>query len=139
MGRDGLAKGGMHARRDGTGLERLGWQWAAQVNQAASGVSAHTLAVSRTAPHPEERGSEALRAGRERGPFKSPVPRAAAGWGALPALRLPRQGAWPRGGAPGRARPLRFIFPPRPRPPLQHRPMGAALAVARGAGLPGAG
>lgn len=36
-------------------------------------------------------------AGRGRGPFKSPVPRAAAGWGALPALHLPRRGAGPPG------------------------------------------
>lgn len=64
------------------------------------GPITHVLTGSRTQPHPV--GGRAGRAwgcgaGRERGPFKSPVPRAAAGWGALPALRLPHRGAGPPG------------------------------------------
>ena len=117
----------------------MGWVALLILCGAQRDLHAHPITHRPPLAWGQSTGSRALTAVRGRFPFKSPIPRATAGWGALPALHLPLRGAGPRGDAPHSARPFQFIFPLRPRPPPYCRPMSAALSVARGAGLPGGG
>lgn len=129
----------------------MGWQWVAQVNQAASNVAqkgprprhhtryrAHAFTRTRSGGGQGSAGRERAGQAGSAAPLRAQFRGRPLGGARSPPCACRARGRG-HGGRAGERPPPPIHLSAEAPPPLQHRPIGAALAVARGAGLPGAG